>query len=246
MIRNLNINELEDKIHSYSLSIEYLDAKDLDTVLNQFINFLKSQPISNRIIERISEDYISIADNLPKVNTPGFESKKRDVLIKIMTPDDQGALGCFLILQTFKDEKRGHMKYVQMTMPWIRRSTGNYNDIKEGFITKFFKPFIELLEWYLQESTSYDSNDFFSHKEIDEISEKVDNAITLADIRLGQEVIFNEINDLKEQLKHLKKKNWQELLKGKLIDLSMSKIISIKTMSVIIKAITDQEMTLIE
>jgi hypothetical protein len=103
-----------------------------------------------------------------------------------------------------------------------------------------FKPFIELLNWYISESQSYNSNDYFSKREIEEFSERLDSLLT--DIRLGQEIIFDAIQDVKEQLKSMKKKNWFEVLKGKLFDLVLSKAISIETFSLIIKAVSGEDL----
>ena len=54
------------------------------------------------------------------------------------------------------------------------------------------------------------------HNKLNDIADK------LTKLGYGQEIIFTEIDELKEQF-NLGKKNWFQLLKGKLLDLTVSK-----------------------
>lgn len=54
------------------------------------------------------------------------------------------------------------------------------------------------------------------HNSLNEIKEK------LTELGFGQQIIFDELDELKEHL-NLGKKNWFQLLKGKLFDLTVSK-----------------------
>lgn len=59
------------------------------------------------------------------------------------------------------------------------------------------------------------------------LDKKLDNIIQqLVKLGYGQEVIFNEIEELKELQHKLSKKSWSQLLKGKLVDLALDKVIS--------------------
>lgn len=235
MVRNLNIEELEDKIHDYSLDVELCDKQNLLIKLNQFLNFLESQPISNRILQRIEEDYEELKNQIPLENIESWRKQKRELISSIKTPDQQGALGYFLIIRTFNSDKIYNNSYIILAHEWFD-SIGDYDQWKEDFNTLLFNPFIKILNWYISESQSYNAKDYFSKKEITEFSEKLDNLLN--DIRLGQEVLFEDIQDLKEQLGNLKKKNWGELLKGKLFNLTLSKLISPEAFSIINKVIT--------
>jgi hypothetical protein len=55
---------------------------------------------------------------------------------------------------------------------------------------------------------------------------------------IGQEIIFNEIDELKEHF-NLGKRNWFKLLKGKLMDLSLEKVIEITLINEIFKILSD-------
>ncbi len=238
-MRNLNIEELEAKIHSYALDVEYIDRQHLFIKLEQFLNFLESQQISLRLLERIKEDFSEMENRIPIENILNWQSAKKEFIDNLKTPEQLGAFGYFLINHTFKSEKKYNGIYLDVTNRWYN-SRGDYDQWRNDFNNLVFKPFIELLNWYISESQSYNSNDYFSKREIEEFSQKLDNL--LKDIRLGQEVIFDEIQDMKEQLKSMKKKNWVEVLKGKLFDLTLSKVISLETFSIIVKVITGEDL----
>lgn len=67
----------------------------------------------------------------------------------------------------------------------------------------------------------------------------------LEQLGVGQQVIFEEIEDLRNLYPKLTKKNWGELLKGKVIDLGLSKVISIETARFIFNKLTDQGLNLL-
>ena len=59
-MRNLNLDEITEKISKYSSDIIYSDKEHLQIKITQFFNFLFEQPISKRTLERISEDFENI------------------------------------------------------------------------------------------------------------------------------------------------------------------------------------------
>ena len=247
-MRNFNIDELDNEIRDYASDVEYIDHQHLNNKLHQFLNFLESQPISNRILLRIQEDYPELRSKIPFNNTVIVDRQKREILQSLTTPDYQGAFGYFLITRIYNSERIYDGIYLTITQQWFN-SHGDYDQQQEDFNNLLFKPFVKLLTWYISESQSYNENDYFSKLEIVEFSEKLDNLSfdnLLEDIRLGQEVLYEEIQDLKEQLGNMKKKNWFELLKGKLVDLTLSKLISLESFSIIVKAISGQDLKLLE
>lgn len=243
MIRPLNIDELDEKIYKYSLDIELIDKQHILRKLNEFLYFLESQPISKRIIERIEEDFEKIEINIPKESVLNFGKQKREFIESIKTPDENGALGYFLIKQTYKSEELYEDSYINLALEWYN-CHGDDNQMQKDFNTLIFNPFVELLRWYISESQSHNEKDYFSKKEVDEFSDKLDKLRD--EIRLGQEVNYEEIQELKELLKNLKKKNWGELLKGKLYDMVLSNVISFDIFSSIIKFITGEDLKFLE
>lgn len=74
-----------------------------------------------------------------------------------------------------------------------------------------------------------------------EINQKIDEIInTLTKLGLGQEILFEELVELKDLYGKINKKNWGQILKGKLIDLGLSQIINKETVGLIYKELTEQ------
>ncbi|WKK85512.2 hypothetical protein QYS48_27180 [Marivirga arenosa] len=57
----------------------------------------------------------------------------------------------------------------------------------------------------------------------------------------GQEILFNELEELKKLSTTLNKKNWKQLVKGKIFDLTLSKIINKETATFIVSKILPNE-----
>ena len=78
-----------------------------------------------------------------------------------------------------------------------------------------------------------------------ELEDKVNEIIEyLKKLGYGQEIIFDELQELKEFYQTLNKKNWGQLLKGKLIDLSLAKLIENDTIKFIYESLTDKKLLL--
>ena len=70
------------------------------------------------------------------------------------------------------------------------------------------------------------SNDKFSVAEESELHNKLNDILTKLEKQgFGQQIIFEEIEDLKNHF-NLGKKNWFQLLKGKVVDLTLKKILN--------------------
>ena len=70
------------------------------------------------------------------------------------------------------------------------------------------------------------------HNSLNEIKNKLNK------LGFGQQIIFDELDELKEHL-NLGKKNWFQLLKGKLFDLSVSKALEETAVKEIYKTLSD-------
>jgi hypothetical protein len=76
-------------------------------------------------------------------------------------------------------------------------------------------------------------------RQIDEIIEKLTN------LGYGQEIIFDEIQELKDLYSTLNKKNWGQIVKGKLVDLALAKLIEADTLSFIYEKLTNHTLRLL-
>jgi len=244
-MRQLTLNELEDKFRDYVSDVEYCEFSDVKDKLTQLINFLKHQDIANRILERIEDDYPELKAELKTINNNTKGSDNEKILRCLLTPDLQGAFAYFTILSKFTDDKKHTPHYIGLSRDWYQKGN-NYFEFQQNFNTYFLNPFKELFLWYIYESKSKEESDFFSYdgqakmfKKLDELEKMLTNQ------GYGQEVIFNEIEDLKKLTKKLNKKNWGEVIKGKFVDMAIGGIINKKTAIKAIEFLTEVDFKLL-
>lgn len=250
-MRKLNLIELEQKINSYASDINYSERIYVQDKVSQFFTFLHEQSISSRILERISEDFSLIKNNFPSSsnNISGFRKVPDHRIIKtikdnIKNREDQGAFGFFIIQQLFEVEQKFENHYFEASGIWYREANGDHNKRLDCFKEKFFKPFVELLEWYIYESETKVENDYYSKNEIMNINSKLDEILLKQE--LGNEIIFNEIDELKELILFLNKKNWGQIVKGKLGDLVLGGLLSSENATSIFKYVSENSPLLIK
>lgn len=244
-MRNLNLDEITDKISSYASDIRYADRNHLEIKITQFFNFLFEQPISNRTLERISEDFNDL-------NTRRLEVKKshnrykdnKEFIASLSTREIQGAFAYFEIKDKFAIERKFTNFYIELAFEWYEAG-GNYNEWQEYFNSYFFEPFIELIEWYFRESKVKNETDYFSREEIHQIEHNFENLTSqIKKLEFGQEIIFNETDEIKDLISGLNKKNWTEIIKAKFNDMILGKVISLETAEILINTITGENINL--
>ncbi|MFC6098360.1 hypothetical protein ACFPVY_17060 [Flavobacterium qiangtangense] len=100
---------------------------------------------------------------------------------------------------------------------------------------------------YVEERRKVKSSDYSRISDSkNEINHKIDEIIQeLNKLGLGQEIIFDELSEMKDLYERLDKKNWGQLLKGKLIDLGLSQAVSIEVLNLIYKELTKEVLKLI-
>lgn len=109
------------------------------------------------------------------------------------------------------------------------------------------KPFKELYDWYLRESQTEKDSDYFSVESQDKMSAKLDKLEEmLIKQGYGQEIIFNEIEELKKLTKKLNKKNWGEVIKGKFIGLALGEILTKESAVKAIEFLTGTDLNLLQ
>lgn len=220
-MRQLNLDELLDKLNDYSTKTQYADKNLYLQNLSQSWNFIISQDKSNCVLKKIEEEYQQLNIQLIDSNL-----KKQQKLLLLTTHELQGAFGYFNIKELLSYTNLRVYDAFNLSSKWYGNRQ-SMDDTKDVFNDNFFIPFIELLTWYLKESQSYNAYDYFSKKEVKIFDEKLDEIKELIyALKDGQEVIFEEIEDLREQLLHSKKKNWTEMFKGKFYDFVFQKTIT--------------------
>jgi DNA-binding ferritin-like protein len=84
-------------------------------------------------------------------------------------------------------------------------------------------------------------------KQKSELDKKIDTIIEhLIKLGYGQEVIFNEIGELRELQHKLSKKSWAQLLKGKLVDLALDKLLSVEAAKSVYEYLTSNNFKLLK
>jgi hypothetical protein len=85
------------------------------------------------------------------------------------------------------------------------------------------------------------------NKTKNQLDKKLDNIIEhLIKLGYGQEIIFKEIDELRELQHKLSKKSWSQLLKGKLLDLALDKLISTETATSVYEYLTNNNFKLLK
>jgi hypothetical protein len=80
----------------------------------------------------------------------------------------------------------------------------------------------------------------------EEMSAKIDEVKDeLKRSEMGHEILYNELQELKELYLTLNKKSWGQLLKGKLFDVALGKLVDNATIAFVYEAITDHKLKLL-
>jgi len=206
-MRNLNLDEITDKISDYASDIKYSERNFLETKITQLFNFLYEQPISKRTLERIEEDFKELKEQLVLVKkSPNRYKANKEFLDSLKTREIQGAFGFFEINNLFKIEKKYTNHYISTAFEWYEAG-GDYSEWHEHFNSYFFEPFIELIEWYFRESKIKQEIDYYSREEIASLENEFDSLENqMQKLGFGQEIIFNETDEIKELIKGLNKR----------------------------------------
>ena len=84
------------------------------------------------------------------------------------------------------------------------------------------------------------------NKTSEELNTKIDDIIEqLKKHGYGQEILFDELQELKELYTMLNHKTWGQVVKGKLMDLALGKLVENDTLKYIYKELTDQALQLL-
>lgn len=79
------------------------------------------------------------------------------------------------------------------------------------------------------------------------LNEKIDDILSqLIKLGYGQEIIFNEIEELRNLQTKLSKKSWAQLLKGKLVDLILSELLPKNIAKTVYEFLTDEHFKLLK
>lgn len=245
MRRQLDLNELEKISEKYFKGVEYSETNEVKDKLTQLMNFLYTQDISKNILERIRNDHLELYNEVQPLNDNSPEEHKKAIIEKLLMPADQGAFGYFLIDKKYREPRKYEGHYIDLPWYWYDVGYTQYEK-RESFNNYFLNPFKELFDWYLYESQPKNNSDYFSKESQEKIFEKLDEIQQMLTKQgFGQEIIFNEIDDLKRLTNKLSQKNWREIIKGKFLDLIIENLITIESAKAAFKILTGVELDLL-
>lgn len=99
---------------------------------------------------------------------------------------------------------------------------------------------------YIERKNKVSKKQYKEKKKID-INDRIDSVmIQLEKLGYGQEIIFNELEELRGLSEKLSKKSWGQLIKSKVVDLAMSEIINKETASFIYESLVDEKLNLLK
>lgn len=234
-MRQLNLGEAIDKLQEYSDDIRYCEWDKLHLKLQHLWNFINEQNVLANLISRIEKDYSEHLIEAKKIlDNPIPES---EILNSITTRDRLGIYGLASIMKAVEEErKEAEVNIIED----LNRPRESLYDTKEDFVDLLFNPFIDLMEWYYTDKRSDSIQDYFTLSEAGETNEKIEEAFTI--LGFGQEVLFNEIDELKELVQTLTKKNWIQLLKMKLYDLVSENLITWEVATIVFNKILGEDL----
>ena len=169
-------------------------------------DFLKILPELDEIIKRSSS-------NLTISQSPTYIFYL--ILVKLKALKDGEFYPIDLILEgNGIDLKNGNEELNQILDEMVRNKWINTDEIYKGKITLKGELHLEKLEKVQNKKES-----ILVSKKIDLVIEKLNK------LGYGQEILYKELEEMKQMHLKLNKKNWTQLVKGKLVDLTLSKVI---------------------
>ena len=99
---------------------------------------------------------------------------------------------------------------------------------------------------YIERKNKKSNNEKIKKKETD-VNSKIDIVLfQLKKLGFGQEIIFNEIEELRSLSKKLNKKTWSQVIKGKVLDLAISELISKDVATFIYETLVENKFKLLK
>jgi hypothetical protein len=247
-----NINEFPESLISKiryvsdgNLLSEYLGKKELEKNAIKHVNYLSAQ-LEKKIIElKKCADYIAISEIINKNKKPELnkiEEKIDFVLQKLNLLFNDNYYSISMIFK-FNAIKYRDREPEEIAENLKRRGYGVRNESW---------PANDALKISVKGAAFIERKNKASKKKEktkaeSEINSKIDSVLSkLDDLGYGQEIIFNEIEELRNLSKKLSKKTWSQLVKGKMVDLVISEVINKNVATYIYEALVEDKFKLLK
>lgn len=211
-----NIRRLESRIDGVKNNIE---------TIKEYIKIC--EPLSSKVIPEIysiQEKFDFILEKLNILASEKFYSV--ETILRLNDID-------------FRKGETGEIAVLLAKKGYVTKAKAYDDDNDDIKITVKGSAYIERqlkLKAKTKTKTSTTSKNDDLNKKIDEILDR------LTKLNFGQEIIFEELEEMRSLQGKLSKKSWGQLLKGKLIDLAVGQVINKEMASDIFKSLTDEGM----
>jgi len=211
----INLREIKQNLRNDLYYIEYnknlLKVCDLITKPSEIDLTLRENYTSEDILELILEKLYDLYDDNTYAILPILEGNG----IKLK-------------------KRREEFDYVSMLEDHGYVQTSGIGQIADAQLTMAGKLYIEEKRKKTKPNYQLISDDIrIIESKFDELSEKLEK------LGYGQRIIFDELDELRDLYSTLNKKNWGELVKGKILDLGLSQVINPDIMKLIYEHITN-------
>ncbi len=211
----INLRELKQDLRNDIRYIDYnkniLSVSDLITNPSQVDLQLRTNYTSEDILELILEKLYELYDDNTYAVLPILEGNG----IKLK-------------------KQREEFDYVKLLENKGYVQSNNIGQIADAQLTMNGKLYIEEKRKTIKPNYQLISEDKKTIElKLDELFKK------LEELGFGQQIIFDELDELRDLFSTLNKKNWGELLKGKIVDLGLSQVINADMMKLIYEHITN-------
>ena len=211
----INLRELKQDLRNDIRYIDYhkkiLSVSDLITNPSQVDLQLRANYASKDILELILEKLYELYDDNTYAVLPILEGNG----IKLK-------------------KRREEFDYIKLLENNGYVQSNNIGQVADAQLTMNGKLYIEEKRKTVKPNyQSISDNKETIELKLDELFKK------LEELGFGQQIIFDELDELRDLYSSLNKKNWGELLKGKIVDLGLSQVINADMMKLIYEHITN-------
>lgn len=211
----INLRELKQDLRNDIRYIDYnkkiLSVSDLITSPSQVDLQLRANYTSEDILELILEKLYELYDDNTYAVLPILEGNG----IKLK-------------------KRREEFDYVKLLENNGYVQSNNIGQVADAQLTMHGKLYFEEKRKTVKPNYQSISDDKETIElKLDELFKKLEK------LGFGQQIIFDELDELRDLYSTLNKKNWGELLKGKIVDLGLSQVINADMMKLIYEHITN-------
>lgn len=219
--------------------------RDFERYPSKHIEYLSTHLEKKLKAYKVTTDYLSISDIISGKETPELNTiheKIFFVLQKLYELYNDNFYSISLIFEI------NEIKYRENEPNEIAENLKKrgYGIREKGWSTKDFLKISVKGASYIERQNKILKNKV-KKKQESKINDKIDLVLSQLDkLGYGQQIIFEEIEELRGLSKKLNKKTWSQVIKGKVVDLALSELISKDVATFIYESLVDDKFKLLK